>query len=170
MKTNTKTPQANSHTLRTVIIVITIVCLFWGGVYAYFKIQTMNEVNKPYPLGDSSKLEYVGRVGYGCWIICDANPSSTYYYATNMSLDETIAYLKKAALDNKPQLGYTSGGGNNDIAEYWLNFKNSNGDTFDAYYYDSAAPLVDYYHLKKTSKLHMINVDSNSYDLFKNSL
>ncbi len=51
----------------------------------------------PRPLGD--RLEYVGREDYGCWIICDSAPASVFYYATDMTPEEVVAYFEKAVVE-----------------------------------------------------------------------
>ncbi len=125
---------------------------------------------KPYPLGDANKLQYIGKVDYGCWLICDSNPASTYYYATDLNLDQvTKTLFTKASLYKKPEFGYASGKGADDVRQYWIVY-GINGDwAFDAYFYDNPRTLISGYHFA-TNKQHVISIDSESYDLVKNSL
>lgn len=52
-------------------------------------------IERPRDLGP--KLHYVGKVSGGCLIpVCDSLPGATYYFATDMSLDETMQYFKGA--------------------------------------------------------------------------
>lgn len=78
-----------------------IICL--AGIVLIGICYFIYQLYKPYPLGDVNKLQYIGKVDYGCWLICDSNPASTYYYATDMSVDGVIAYFKNATVDQSPR-------------------------------------------------------------------
>jgi hypothetical protein len=79
----------------------------------------------PRPLGDSSKLEYIGRTDSGCHGFCDSGPSTTYYYGTDMSLEEvTTSLLPKATLEGKPyQSSVFYSHLDTSATEYWITFK-----------------------------------------------
>lgn len=120
------------------------------------------------PLGD--KLEYIGKTDYGCWLACDANPGSTYYYATDMSVEKVADSLfTKATLKEKPQLGSTPMG-NKEIQDFWIQLQGSHGQNLYITYYQDASELRHFLHLKDTSKPHVISIGSESYAIAKDML
>lgn len=123
----------------------------------------------PKPLGD--KLEYIGKSDYGCWYpLCDSRPASTYYYATEMKLDDvTHSLFTRAKLLEKPhESGITTGGG---YAEsYWLEFETRDGKEFTIDYYPHPENAFDSYGLAKTNKPSIISMDSKVYPIAKDSL
>ena len=90
-------PSKPQHkTARNIVVaVLILICI---GI-SYFAYQAF----KARPLGDSNKLQYIGKVDYGCWV-CDSMPASDYYYATDMTVDEMIGYFKKATIEESPSL------------------------------------------------------------------
>lgn len=155
MKNPTKTPTKKSHWLRNSSIAgaVLLVGLLVGWIYL--------ENTRTYPLGVSGELEYVGKDDYGCWWVCDANPASVFYYATNMSLDEVTHHLfKKATLQEQPQAGDASGEGVSGVVRYWVNFDANDNQSFDLYYYENSEALIDRYHFLKTGKRHVISIGS----------
>lgn len=115
-------------------------------------------------------LQYIGKVDYGCWWVCDSNPASTYYYATDLRLDQVTKNLfTKASLHNQPEFGYATGKGAEDVRQYWIVYDVNGEWAFDVYYYDNPRTLINGYHFT-TTKEHVISIDSESYDLVRNSL
>jgi len=117
-----------------------------------------------YPLGDSSKLEYVGNTGYGCWIVCDANPAENYYYATDMSVEEVVKYFKEAKVNEEPSEL-------NGIVSFSLKTKKSEIIYIDYFPTKSALPKsIGDFAGNKTQKKHFIEVPSFKYTITKESL
>lgn len=113
------------------------------------------------PLGD--KLEYIGKTDYGCWLVCDANPGSTYYYATDMSVEEVTKYFKKSSMIEKPS---TIDG------ETYFGIKTPSSETIYMYYYkDKHHKKVERVgNLRSSAKQHVLTLPSFKYDAAKNSL
>lgn len=124
----------------------------------YFTYQ----LHRPYSLGDSDKLQYIGKVDYGCLLICDSEPASTYYYATDMNMNEVFAYFKKASVIQAPQ---TIG---NKV--YFAVKLASQGTYYGDFYLDKTSEYSEHPFLKKTTKRHLFTVPSFKYDGFKDSL
>jgi hypothetical protein len=114
---------------------------------------------KTYPLGD--KLEYVGKQDYGCWLVCDSNPASTYYYATDMTIEDMTQVFKNASQDSAPQTSSTTID-NQDVAVKWLSFKTTSGQSFYVNFYSDPSQLVSHYHFSTTHK-YIISIGSESY-------
>lgn len=114
-----------------------------------------------YPLGD--RLEYIGELGYGCVVVCDARPTRVYYYSTDMGFDELISYFKKAKLVNKssPQEGVIDFG-----------IQTPTGETVHTYYYENLGKLDDgnKKYLKQTTMQHILEVMDSKYEAVKASL
>lgn len=117
---------------------------------------------KPYPLGDPDRLQYIGKDDYGCWLVCDSNPASTYYYATDMPIDQTIAYFKKATIVEDPrQVGN----------EFLFGLGLTNGETTYTNLYINKTEIYESKpFLKQTNKKHILLVSSFKYQALKDSL
>lgn len=165
-----KIKAANTHKKRTALIAIAAViavdillpiCILLG-VFLYHNIQAEKEAKKVYPLGDSSKLEFVGQVGYGCWLICDSNPASIYYYATDMSVDDTIIYFKKVTTIKQPSRI------DNEIT---FDIKTLSGETlYPSYFIDKQPEYDSHPYFKRTNKQHLLSIPSFKYGVLKDSL
>ncbi|HEU5122054.1 MAG TPA: hypothetical protein VFT59_04360 [Candidatus Saccharimonadales bacterium] len=94
MKTNDP-KQTKKNRLNAIIaiasVVIGVAALWlWLAPWVWYD-------NGPKPLGE--KMEYVGKRDYGCWLgFCDSKPGATYYYATDMNVEEVVRYFGKAKL------------------------------------------------------------------------
>ena len=108
----------------------------------------------PKPLGD--RLEYVGREDYGCWIICDSAPASVYYYATDMTPEEVVAYFKGANME----LPLESEGDN---VRIWLK---KNNDSFLVRYYNNDKKIKKY----ASENKKVISLRSQDYSFASKSL
>jgi len=137
-----------------------IVCLIFLSLVGWWGYSIYADSQKTYPLGDG--LEYIGKVDYGCWLICDSSPSSVYYYATDMSSSEIVRYFDKATVvqNNSPDSfhAYTS---------LWLRY---NGESFDIYHYENKNDVSRKLKLRDSTKAHVINIEESAYDLAKKSL
>src|SRR5579862_4408543 len=101
-----QTPPRKQHLqLIVIIVVVTAIALaafVWAWPYA---------ILPPKSLG--SQLQYVGKQDEGCWwLICDATPSTTYYFATDMTPEELVGYFRGA----KCGLNFNGGTGNGDYS------------------------------------------------------
>lgn len=119
--------------------------------------------NTPKPLGD--RLEYIGKQNYGCTIgFCDAKAGTSYFYATDMSIDEVGKYFKKARLKEPP----TS---ESDFTSIWL-YNDEIDKDFFLYYYnpenlsDSERAALN---LRNSSK-NLMKIDGSDYQNAKSSL
>lgn len=110
------------------------------------------------PLGD--KLEYIGKTDYGCWLVCDANPGSTYYYATDMSVEEITDYFK--ATTSSPLRAFDG------MTDFVL--KTKDGHSISIYYYTDKEKVADKGINKKVRKKAIISIPGFQYDAAKNSL
>lgn len=126
--------------------------------------------NSPKPLGD--RLEYIGKKDYGCggFIgVCDAAPGATYYYGTDMSIEEVARYFKEAETTERPLLEWSF---EEDGTQYRLSFANKkiSGKGFSLNYYDDSGHRVKDYKLLSTSKKFLVELDSQSYQNVKDAL
>ena len=111
-----------------------------------------------YPL--DSKLEYIGKNEYGCYIFCDSAPAATYYYETDMDVNEIITHFSRTTLEKNPT---TIDG------ETEFGVKAKSNETIYFYYYDNPENVKDE-GLKKTDKRHILSLPSFKYNLAKESL
>lgn len=153
MKDDTKTIL---HILKKKYIILGIIgaiIISFAGWWAYDNFSSR-------PLG--KKLEYVGKTNYGCYVFCDSKPGSTYYYATDMTLEEIGSHFSKASLKQKNDSdsfhAYTS---------LWLVTPDG---SFDVYYYASADMLPKGIASKDTQASHFISLTASKYSLAKDSL
>ena len=144
------------HGLLSIAIVLFVII----GGWLFFASQ------KTYPLGD--KLEYIGKDDYGCVLMCDSDPASTYYYATDMSVDDIAHAFKNATEDDTPQVSSTTVN-NQDVQIKWLSFKDTNGRSFYIDFYEDPSQLIKYYHFPGNHK-YIINIGSGSYPIVKDAL
>ena len=149
MKNPTKTPTKKSHWLRNSIIasVVLLIGLVGGWIYL--------ENTKVYPLGDTNKLEYIGKVNYGCWWVCDANPVSTYYYATNMDIKEVALYFKRSTVSESPRTI-------DRVVDFTL--QTENGASIWINYYIDKNSMSEIGVMKKTNKKAVLSIPSFEYD------
>jgi hypothetical protein len=119
------------------------------------------DITKPletYPL--NSKLKYIVKDGYGCYIFCDSAPAATYYYATDIDVNEIITHFSKTTLEKEPT---TIDG------ETELGVRANSDETIYFYYYDNPENVKDE-GLKKTDKRHIFSLPSFKYNIAKESL
>lgn len=116
---------------------------------------------KTYPLGDPSKLEYVGKSDYGCWWVCDSNPASDYYYATDMNVDDVVAYFKETTLSQGVRVL-------DGVADFTL--KTENDDSIAIYYYIDKNSMSEIGFTKKTNKKAILSIPSFEYDTARASI
>lgn len=117
-----------------------------------------------YPLGN--KLDYLGEVSYGCTLICDSDRASTYYYGTDMNIEEVAAYFNKATLDNKKDLALQE----SPSVPRSLSFKTVRGDVFDITYYLEGKEYNAKFGLKPTKTRHTLVILDEQYPLARESL
>src|SRR5690606_3919320 len=110
------------------------------------------------PLGD--KLEYIGKTDNGSWVVCDAKPGSTYYYATDMSVEEIADYFK--ATTSSPLRAFDG------MTDFVL--KTKDGHSISIYYYTDKEKVADKGINKKVRRKAIISIPSFHYDAAKNSL
>ncbi|MDB5186901.1 MAG: hypothetical protein JWM07_373 [Candidatus Saccharibacteria bacterium] len=122
-----------------------------------------------YPLGE--KLEYIGKKDTGCYInlvICDSNPSTTYYYATDLNQDQLVTYFHKAShLETQDSAVTSSSGYTYDYITFRAPDTNS---IIDISYYNDANLIVRDMRLESTSKKHVISLDAKYYNTLQDSL
>lgn len=146
--------------LLTAIIVIGIIItalLATLAINQYLSTKA-KETYEAHPLGDPSKLEYVGEVSYGCWLLCDANPASTYYYVTSLKPPDIANIFTKAQLYRPIQQDIES-------TRIWL--INSNVDFILSYYPN---PSVAGIKNVTQSKKHVVSIPSLNYQKAVNAL
>jgi hypothetical protein len=123
----------------------------------YFAEKNASE--KTYSLG--SQLEYVGKESYGCWLICDSNPSSIYYYATDMNVDQVIQYFRNTSIEQQPRTldGET---------DFILTTKS--GEDISIYYYSDKAKITKDMALKASNRSHIISIPSFHYSIAQKTI
>jgi len=154
----------NKHASHTKIIglILGLIIVGAAGFFVYYIIAA-----SPKPLGN--KLEYIGKDSYGCWLVCDSNPSSVYYYATDMNAEEVVKYFKKAQIDNPEDIIQDKD------APISFTFSLSLPDTQRSlyiFYYNQGREYVrdSNFNLKVSSKRHLITIDSDDYTFAKDLL
>jgi len=139
------------HQFLTVLFGVILVLIMVFGVKAY--------IERPQDLG--AGLEYIGKTDYGCYVFCDSNPASVYYFATDMTQDELKGYFKNADYVEHPNSGGGGGAGYNFDDLY---FKPRNGnDEFLINYYDNTQNVLTTNRLKQTSKKSVVSMGSFYY-------
>lgn len=136
-----------------------------GAIIILFAGWLVYERYKPaptYPLGDSSKLEYVGEVGYGCWLFCDSNPASTYYYATDMSVEEVMGYFRRAKSRQSPRTI-------DNVTDFTLD--TNDGQDISIYYYTNKQDKnLNTYQFKRTDRKYIVSIPSFDYEIAKKAI
>jgi len=148
------------------LIVVGIICFIFLSLVGWWGYSIYADSQKTYPLGD--RLEYIGKDSYGCWIICDSNPSSGFYYATDMNINEVVSYFRKAQLDNPEEIRPQDEGV---PISFSLTLPNTQNPLYITYYDNAPRYIHDSkLNLKTTSKPHLITIDSEDYTATKDSL
>jgi hypothetical protein len=104
-----------------------------------------------YPLGDGDRLEYIGSIGYGCILVCDANPSNTYYYGTDLELHEIESYFKKAKKEDDAQLSSTIIE-DKEFKNFWQKLKTKDGASLYFTFYEDGDGVTKAYEFRHTGK------------------
>jgi len=145
------------------ISIISIVILLIVGIIGWFVYQQV----QPHPLGN--KLEYVGKQDYGCLFFCDSNPTTNYYYETDMSLDDLEVYFENAQIVSKP-VQTTTNFKNDSTTLSLIQFSNVKSQKkFVLTYYSDGVLLAKDNNLN-VSKKHILMVDSKDYNNVFSSL
>jgi len=106
----------------------------------------------PHPLGD--KLEYIGKSDYGCLLICDADPGSTYYYGTGMSPEEVVGYFRGADQPHSTQ----------EMSDFELISLTSRADHSPIYiHYYNDKHKVQGINASRSNKNFILEIDANNY-------
>jgi hypothetical protein len=163
---NTKQKKKRYGRLQTITATASII-LVVGGLIAWLTPWVWYD-NQPKPLGDG--LEFVGKKDYGCWLgFCDSKPGATYYYATDMDLEEMEGYFKGAELAKDPvKEWYTPEEG----GEYRFDFGLKENDTKGFYliFYDNGAFQSNKYDFKSINRKSLVEIDYNYYTQAKSAL
>jgi hypothetical protein len=142
------------------IIIAALSCVIAALIMGFLIINATTP--KTYPLGDSSKVTYIGKTSYGCWVVCDANPAEVYYYATDMSLADLVSYFKKATLI---QSSDTHDG------TLYFGLKTSSGETIYTNYYLKIESLYQKYpQFKHSAMTHAVAIPSDKYKVAQESI
>lgn len=103
------------------------------------------------------KLHYVGKVSGGCLIpLCDSGPGATYYFSTDMTLEEVMRYFKKAKC-TLPE---------NVVIEVDCKLTDS---SFSFWYYENDPAKIEHYgesvrdFLGSSKKRLLISIDRDEY-------
>lgn len=118
---------------------------------------TFDHLNKqPRDLGP--ELEYIGKSEYGCWMpgFCDSGPATSYYFATNLSLEELKTYFK----DAKP---ISSLNIDQPLQTPKRLFFTTNGDKWVIVYYSAQEVLEKNPEVARTKKPFVISMDSSTF-------
>jgi hypothetical protein len=143
-------------------LILLTIAIFVIGVVGW--VVYVNKVVS-YPLGDG--LEYIGKQDYGCWLVCDANPASVYYYGTEMSVEEVVAYFPKASIIDDEEV--RAGEAEAIPVTIILKGVNSNNPIYINYYKlgkDQSAT----FHLSTPRKQHLVSIQDEDYQAAKDSL
>ena len=118
-------------------------------------------VNKA-PRDFNSEFKFAGKQDYGCFLLCDSMPGSTYFYATNISEEgfkQSFKGVKVISVDS---------GVDSSNAYHVIGFTVSDGrgdTTFYVNFYESYKGNINSRRAK-----HMISFSSSDYELIRNSL
>lgn len=136
---------------RWLFVAIIIVLVLLIGWWAY-------DQHRERPLSNS--FEYLGKSDYGCWVVCDSNPGSTYYYATDMSVKEVTNYFKRTTSSSLRTF--------DGITDFTL--KTKSGNTISIYYYIDKNRVRSEGFNKETNKKAIVSIPSFHYDTAKDAL
>jgi hypothetical protein len=148
MKNTTKQLSKKKKIIFGIIGIVAILGAWWA--YNAFG---------PKPLGD--KLEYIGKIDYGCIIFCDVGPGSVYYYATDMSVGEVEKYFKRANIESPAMQRL-------EYIDITLQNQRTAKPIYLSYY--ESREGVHASDLKKSNKKHILEINSENYSLAKDSL
>lgn len=140
-----------------VILVIATVAVLLVGWWGWWQFG-------PKPLGD--KLEYIGKFDGGCIWICDSEPYTDYYYATDMTPQEVVDYFKGANLLNYDELTEWQGS-KNSTATFTFSTR---GKEITITYYNNSQEQVDSFQLRPTNKGRAVEIRSTDYFLALQSI
>jgi hypothetical protein len=163
---NTNTSSKNKNIIVVTIVVIVILLSGWWALTQFFG-GPYHSPDVPHPLGE--KLEYIGKEDYGCTGFCDSKPSSTYYYATDMSIDEVIHYFKRVTIESDQDIHSTS----DPSIPRTFSLKSPKGDVFYITYYINGQEYIDKSksEFQNTNKRqHILTVLDEQYTAAKDSL
>ncbi len=133
-----------------VIIALLIVTLVWGGTLWFMH-------RNPQPADLGTQLEYVGKRDFGCqfplmFFFCDGEPSTEYYFATDLDEQGLQNYFKHTKFSEE------NGGVGAGYSFKYLVFTTSDGD-FNITFYNNTS-VFDH---KKTNKTHIISLVDKDY-------
>jgi hypothetical protein len=134
---------AKKHKVLTTLLLLSLLLIFWWGISA-----------TPKPLGD--KMTYLGKKDYGNWLGFDSKPASTYYYGTDIDVNNLAAYFTKAKLLQQPFL---------ENSKNTVNIQAPSSETIYIYHYPSNTQQQF-----KTDKRYIVEVPSFKYQAALNSL
>ena len=157
-----QTPPRKQHLqLIVIIVVVTAIALaafVWAWPYA---------ILPPKSLG--SQLQYVGKQDEGCWwLICDATPSTTYYFATDMTPEELVGYFRGA----KPaceSLSVDSAANYSGTTFACGSLTTAEGFAY-TYHDNNPRAVVQTFNLKRTNLHFIVSIDSTDYNQAKAAL
>jgi hypothetical protein len=162
--------EAKIHTLsnkKNSIIIAVIACIVAALAIGFFIINAT--APKTYPLGDPGKLEYIGKTSYGCWVVCDANPTEVYYYATDMKPEEVAGYFKKAHIYEGDRLQAPAA--EDPSIPITFSLKNPQGKLFYIRYYRNGKTALTQPSIKsKSNNRYIISILGEQYDYAARSL
>lgn len=130
-------------TILAIIGAILVISTAWSAISAL-----------PKPLGD--QLEYLGKEDYGNIFGFDSKPASIYYYDTELNVDQTVSYFKKADLLQTPFL---------ENGKTTINIETPSGETIYIYHY----PAKESNNFK-TTKQYIVEIPSFKYQAALDSL
>ncbi len=118
----------------------------------------------PKPLGN--ELEYLGKKGYGCVLVCDSNPTNIYYYGTSLTPNEVAAYFKSAKIENGERLN------SHEDASIPITFslKSPKNNIFYITYHTDSTIAAEERGTPKTHQPHVIEILDSQYQAAKDSL
>ena len=156
MKTKVQDKSLRKKLSIIVFVISAIIVLAIGWFYFQSRIS--------YPLGD--KLEYVGKQDYGCTWLCDSRPSTSYFYATDLTPPELAIYLQNAqATDAEFQIGRWQNRGES----FHIDFINqTSSERFTLYFYTDP-PKIGTESIQ-TTKQYIVSLNSGSYKIVLDAL
>jgi len=159
---NTRRPNRKKIILLGLAVVIGVLVIM--GAFKF-----VQRLNAPQPnLGSS--FEYLGSQLSHCYfggLVCDSDPFSDYYFATNLTEEQLKVFFKGAKYQE------IAGGGGGASARYTfdeLDFQTSDGRYFDIYYYHNVKPSQITAGLKDTTLPYGISIKDSGYLAAKSAL
>jgi len=149
--------EKNNKNKKRIAIILSTIGILLIGTLGWLIYSTYIAT---YPLGN--KLEYIGKTNYGCWWVCDADPASTYYYATDMDTNQIKSYFHAAKFDQEPRtIGTTT--------DFSLLSKNNKIISIHIYK-DKQDENLTWRHLQNSNKKYIVSIPSFNYPAAKDSL